>query len=130
MKRNPTPEQAAAAALVRLLDTAPRLGAITWTVGRTPGVLHGQLVADNSCGGIIEACAEILGGTPARSVVSRDGDRQGVTQLVATYEGVQVQVWASYPMPVLTSLACQQLRALLTRRRAVAARPLPHGEAR
>ncbi|WP_030672211.1 hypothetical protein [Streptomyces sp. NRRL B-1347] len=114
MKPNPTPEQTAAAALVKLLEAAPGLGAITWTVGQTPGVLNGHLVADTHDGELVDTCAEIIGGTPFRSVMSRGGDRQGVIQLVGTYEGVQIQVWASYPMSAPVGRAqSDQLRKLL-----------------
>lgn len=112
MSTNVSPEQAAAAALVKLLTARPELRSIVWTVGETPGVLRGHQIAETGSGEIVDACAELMGGTVAHSVLSRDSDRQGVAQLVTEYAGVSVDVWASYPLPDshgLTSTALHQI---------------------
>ncbi|MFF4726436.1 hypothetical protein ACFY3M_13995 [Streptomyces mirabilis] len=116
MSTNVSPEQAAAAALVKLLAARPELRSVVWTVGETPGVLRGHQIAETGSGEIVDACAELMGGTVARSVLSRDSDRQGVAQLVAEYAGVSVDVWASYPLPDSHGLTSTDLHQILVGR--------------
>lgn len=118
MKRDSSVQLGVANALVGLLNTSPELHAITWVVGEQPGVLLGRLTAETGNGEAVDAVAGVAGGTVARSCVSRGGDRQGIAQLVTTYQGVPVHVWASYPLPDVHGLTSTDLLNLL------AARPL------
>ncbi|WP_328434499.1 hypothetical protein [Streptomyces sp. NBC_00425] len=116
MDSNLTPEQAAAAALAHLLAEHPQLGSITWSVGERPGVLTGRLVAETGHGEIIDDCAEVMGGTVARTSHYRDDDGHGVAQLVTSYRDVPVHVWATYLLPDSTGLTSTDLRQLLAGR--------------
>ncbi|MER6367318.1 hypothetical protein ABT255_02880 [Streptomyces mirabilis] len=116
MSTNVSPEQAAAAALVKLLTARPELRSVVWTVGETPGVLRGHQIAETGSGEIVDACAELMGGTVAHSVLSRDSDRQGVAQLATEYAGVSVDVWASYPLPDSHGLTSTDLHQILVGR--------------
>ncbi|MFJ3249174.1 hypothetical protein [Streptomyces sp. NPDC086782] len=118
MKPDVSPAQAASAALAQLLAQHPELDRLIWTVGETPGVLKGFQITETGTGEIIDLCAEAMGGTVARSVVGRGVDRLGVAQLVTSYDGVPVEVWASYPLPGADGLTSTELRDVL------AARPL------
>ncbi|MFB7574628.1 hypothetical protein [Streptomyces sp. NPDC056165] len=118
MKRDVSPAQAASAALAQLLAHHPDLDRLVWTVGETPGVLKGYQVTETGTGEIIDLCAQVMGGTVARSVLNRGDDRLGVAQLVTSYDGVPLEVWASYPLPGADGLTSTELREVL------AARPL------
>ncbi|KQW13594.1 hypothetical protein [Streptomyces sp. Root369] len=111
-----TGDAAVAAALAHLLADHPELSPIVWTIGEKPGVLSGcQLMAET--GDIIESCAKAMGGTIAHSTQNLHGDSHGVAQLLTTFDGVPVHVWASYPLPG-TALYADHLRDLLSGRRA------------
>ncbi|MER6976004.1 hypothetical protein [Streptomyces carpinensis] len=118
MNPNPSPEQAPAVALAQLLGHRTELSALVWVLGETPGVLKGHQIGETGNGDIIDACAELMGGTVVRSECHRGNDRQGVAQLVTCYDGVPVEVWASYPLPDDHGLTSADLRQLF------AARPL------
>jgi hypothetical protein len=116
MKRDSSPQLAAATALVELLTARPELDRITWTVGEQPGVLIGHHIGENGTGELVDAVAEITGGTVARSTANRGEDRQGAAHLVTVYRDVPVKVWASYPLPDAHGLTSADLREILTRR--------------
>lgn len=112
-----TPEAAAAAALAHLLAAQPELSVITWTVGEQPGVLVGRQTSESGAGEIIDTCAAVLDGTVVRSALGHGkGDRQGLAQLVAVYDGVLVEVSASYPLPGPDGLTSAELREVLSGR--------------
>jgi hypothetical protein len=117
MTHNPSPQLAAATALVELLKASPELHSITWTVGDPTGVLCGRYFAEDGTGEIVDAVAAITGGTVARSTATRAEDRQGAAHLVVIYRGVPVKVWASYPLPDARGLLAADYRELFTRRR-------------
>jgi hypothetical protein len=104
-----------AAALARLLANHPELSSITWTVGERPGVLTGYQISDDGRGEIIDVCARIMGGHVARSCHYRDDDGHGIAQLVITYDGVPVHVYATYVLPD-SRLTAADLRRVLTGR--------------
>lgn len=118
MNQNSSPQLGVANALVGLLTARPELHVFSWSVGEKPGVLLGTLTAETGNGEAVDMVAGLTGGTVGRSSVSRHGDRQGIAQLVTTYQGVPVHVWASYPLPDDHGLTSTDLRNLL------AARPL------
>ncbi|MET8609706.1 hypothetical protein [Streptomyces misionensis] len=103
-------------ALARLVVQHPELTGLVWTVGETPGVLTGHQIAESGTGQIIDTCAEVMGGTVVRSVLTRGDDRQGVAQLVTMYDGVNVEAWASYPLPDDHGLTSADLRELFATR--------------
>jgi hypothetical protein len=116
LKEHLTGEAAVAAALAHLLSDHPKLSSIIWPVGEKPGVLTGHQIAETGRGEIIDACAEIMGGTVARSMQVRAGGYgQGLAQLVTTYDGVPVEVWAGYPLTGSEPLYGAELQHLLTR---------------
>lgn len=127
MNPNASPTQTVAAVLARLLSERPELEALTWPVGETPGVLKGYQVANSGSGEVIDGCADLMGGTVVRSVLNRGGDRQGIAQLVTVYDGVPVEVWASYPLPDATGLTYADLHRLMTGRPLGALLCLPGG---
>jgi len=92
---NSSPQLATATALVDLLTAHPELSALEWSLD-TVGVLHGYLTAEDGRGRIVDEAAAILGGTPVRASIDRDGDRVGLVSLASTWHGVNVEVWASY----------------------------------
>ncbi|MEU6595409.1 hypothetical protein ABZ923_40490 [Streptomyces sp. NPDC046881] len=105
---------AVAAALAHLLSDHPELSSMVWPVGETTGVLAGHQIAETGRGEIIDTCAEIMGGTVARSMQLRGaGDGQGLAQLVTTFDGVPVEVWASYPLEGGQPLTGDELREIL-----------------
>ncbi|MFE0541061.1 hypothetical protein [Streptomyces sp. NPDC058891] len=128
MSQHRSPEQAAAAALTHLLTERPELAALVWTVGESPGLLRGQQYAESGGGEILDVCADLMGGTVVRSAVGRDGDREGIAQLVTVYEGVSVEVWATYPLPGRDGLTSTELRDLLGSRRLGTLVCLPGGD--
>ncbi|MFJ6562006.1 hypothetical protein ACIQMV_19520 [Streptomyces sp. NPDC091412] len=127
MTTAPTPAQAASAALAQLLARHPELDRLVWTVGETPGVLKGFQVTETGTGEIIDLCAQVMGGTVARSVLDRSGDRQGIAQLVTGYDGVPVEVWASYLLPGADGLTSTELYDLLVGRPLGTVAVLPGG---
>lgn len=116
MKRDSSPQLAAATALVELLTGRPELDRMTWTVGEQPGVLIGHHVGDSGNGELVDAVAAVIGGTVARSTATRGEDRQGAAHLVTVYRGVPVKVWASYPLPDAHGLTSADLRELFAGR--------------
>lgn len=116
MTQNSSPQLAVANALVGLLTAWPELDVLNWAVGEKPGVLLGTLTTETGNGEIVDMVSGFIGGTIGRSSVSRGGDGQGIAQLVATYEGVPVHVWASYPLPDNRGLTAADLRNLLVAR--------------
>lgn len=127
MNPNPSPAQTVAAVLARLLTERRELETLVWTVGETPGVLKGHLVASSGSAEVIDVCADLMGGTVVRSVTNRGGDRQGIAHLVTVYDGVPVEVWASYPLPDATGLTYADLHRLMTGRPLGALLCLPGG---
>ncbi|QNT94841.1 hypothetical protein HEP81_04568 [Streptomyces griseofuscus] len=103
-------------ALAHLLVQHPQLTGLVWTVGETPGVLSARQVAESGQGEIIDVCAAAMGGTVIRSVLNRGDDRQGVAQLVTSFDGVNVEAWASYPLPDDHGLTSADLRELFASR--------------
>ena len=116
MKRDSSPQLAAATALVELLTDRPELDMIVWTVGEQPGVLIGHHIGEDGNGEVVDAVAAVTGGTVARSTAHRGDDRQGAAHLVATFRDVPVKVWASYPLPGRDGLTSTDLREVLTGR--------------
>ncbi|MFI2434749.1 hypothetical protein [Streptomyces sp. NPDC018693] len=103
-----------AAALAHLLSDHPKLSSMVWPVGDTPGVLTGHQISETGRGEIIDTCAEIMGGTVARTAQIRaGGDGQGLAQLVTTFDDVPVEVWASYPLTGSEPLYGAELRGIL-----------------
>jgi hypothetical protein len=129
MKRDSSPQLAAAAALVELLTAHPELSAIVWTIGGDAGVLTGDHVGQDGRGELVDAVAAVTGGTVARSTATIGDDRQGASHLVAVYCGVPVQVSASYPLPDARGLTSSDLRDLLAGRRLGTVVCLPGGVA-
>ncbi|MFE6551645.1 hypothetical protein ACFVHS_25040 [Streptomyces sp. NPDC057746] len=117
MAEHASPACAEATALLHLLTARPELKALVWTIGDVPGLLRGQQVTETGEGEIIDACADLMGGTVVRSVLNRDGARDGIAQLVTFYEGVAIDVWASFPLPGADGLTTTELRDLLGSRR-------------
>ncbi|MEW2568424.1 hypothetical protein [Streptomyces sp. NPDC047070] len=113
MNQNPSPELAPALALVNLLAASPELHSIIWTVGETPGILSGRHTGESGTGELVDAVAAVTGGTVARSSLSRGDDRHGTAQLVTTYHGASLHVWASYPLPGIDGLTSTDLRDLM-----------------
>ena len=74
----------------------PQFGVLTWTV-TTVGVLRGEQTDAQGCGEIVAECARVLGGTPTRVRLNRDGS--GFAELVTVWRGVNVQVWSTYSAP-------------------------------
>ncbi|MGW2075053.1 hypothetical protein ACWCPK_42705 [Streptomyces sp. NPDC001953] len=128
MSQHRSPEQAAAAALTHLLAERPELAALIWTVGESPGLLKGHQIAETGAGETIDVCAALMGGTVTRTVLNRDGDRDGLAQLATIFDGVPVEVWASYPLPDADGLTSTELRDLLTSRRLGTLVCLPGGD--
>lgn len=116
MKRDSSPQLAAATALVELLTARPELDRMTWTVGEEPGVLIGHHVGYDGNGELVDVAADVIGGTVARSTANRGEDRQGAAHLVAVYRDVPVKVWASYPLPDAHGLTSTDLRELFAGR--------------
>ncbi|MFG2404184.1 hypothetical protein ACGFR8_07570 [Streptomyces brevispora] len=96
MKTHASPQAGAATVLSQLLTEHPEVTGLTWTVDLL-GVLHGEVHEEAGDGRIVDACAEILGGTAAHTILTRAGDRLGLAQLATTWRDVPVHVWASYP---------------------------------
>lgn len=118
MTRELSAEAAVAAALSHLLAGHPELGSVMWTIGETPGTLSGRHTAVTGRGEIIDRCAEVMGGTVARSCSRRRGDidRQAVAQLVTAYQGVPVHVWGTYSIPGPDGLTTDDLADLMAAR--------------
>lgn len=129
MKRDSSPQLAAATALVELLTARPELDLIVWTVGEQPGVLIGHHIGVDGNGEIVDDVAAVTGGTVARSTATRGEDRQGAAHLVATYRDVPVKVWASYPLPDANGLFAADYRELFTGRQIGTLVCLPGGVA-
>lgn len=117
MKNDSSLQLTPAAALVELQAARPELHAITWTIGEQPGVLSGHHIGETGRGELMDVVADVAGGNVLHFSVSRDGDRQGVAQVVAIYRGVPVEVWASYPLPTATGLMSGELREMFAGRR-------------
>lgn len=129
MKRDSSLQLTPAAALVELQADRPELHSITWTIGDQPGVLSGHHIGETGRGELVDVVADVTGGTVAHSSVNRDGDRQGVAQIVSAYKGVPVQVWASYPLPDAHGLTSVDYRELFAGRQLGALVCLPGGAA-
>ncbi|MFF5968153.1 hypothetical protein ACFY64_31420 [Streptomyces collinus] len=112
MNEHLTGDAAVAAALAHLLTDHPQLSGIIWPVGERPGVLLGYQMSQTGQGEIVDTCAGIMGGTVARTSEYRQGDKHGVAQLVTTFDGVPVHVWASYVVPS-SDLTGDKLRDIL-----------------
>ncbi|MFF0092793.1 hypothetical protein ACFYSF_22910 [Streptomyces canus] len=113
MTENLTGDAAVAAALAHLLADHPELSSIIWPVGEKTGVLLGYHMAETGQGEIVDRCAEIMGGTVARTTEARNNDGHGVAQLLTTYDGVPVHIWASYSV-IQSPLTADELRTVLS----------------
>lgn len=129
MKQDSSLQLTPAAALVELQAARPELHAITWTIGEQPGVLAGYHIDEAGHGALIDVVAAIVDGTVLHSSVSRDGDRQGVAQVVATYHGVSLVVWVSYPLTGARGRANSELHDVFARRQLGTLLCLPGGAA-
>lgn len=116
MKHDSSLQLTPAAALVELQTARPELHEITWTIGEHPGVLSGYHIDETGHGALVDVVAALTDGTVVHSSVSRDGDRQGVAQVVATYKDVSLVVWASYPLPGARGLANTELHDVFAAR--------------
>ncbi|MFC9341405.1 hypothetical protein ACFT0G_25250 [Streptomyces sp. NPDC057020] len=96
MKQHSTPQASAATALSQLLSEHPSVTGLTWSIN-TLGVLEGVQHGETGQGQVVDDCAQILGGTAARTVLTRAGDRLGLAELVTVWRDVPIKVWASYP---------------------------------
>ncbi|MCF3960340.1 hypothetical protein [Streptomyces fuscigenes] len=96
------PPVAPVVALTDLLTSHPELSpetsGLTWSL-TTSGVLHAEARDAADAGRAVDQCATVMRATPVRASVLAGTDRVVLAELAATWRGVPVEVWETYPAP-------------------------------